>query len=145
MTSGLEKLRQRAEQTGWAIYSQIQKVISLEITFRPQLYFSLRPRKAAKPGEWYQNQLRWLITSCPGTDQSIKITTLKEHTWRANEYSAETLWRPLLRFPPARERTPLVLSLWEADLCLPLLPLLLPHLLNSKGPHKACNQGSNVQ
>ena len=50
MASGIGKLRQMAEPTGRAIYSQIQKVTSLEIASRPQLYFSSRPRKAAKSG-----------------------------------------------------------------------------------------------
>ena len=31
------------------------------------------------------------MTPCPVTDQSVEITTLKGHTWRTDEYSAETL------------------------------------------------------
>ena len=37
-------------------------VTSLEITSRPQLYFSSRPKEAAKPAGWGQDQLQWLRT-----------------------------------------------------------------------------------
>ena len=88
MANGIGKRRQMVEQTGQAVYSQAQMVAraegpgawqgaklvkqrphpqgnlsspglsSLEITSRPQLYFSSRPRKAAKPGELPQNELQ---------------------------------------------------------------------------------------
>ena len=55
-------IRQIAEQTGWAIYSQTQKVTSVEITSRSQLYFSARPREVSKPRGQRQDQLQWLMT-----------------------------------------------------------------------------------
>ena len=51
-----------AEQNGWAIHSQIQKVTCLEITSRFHLYFSSRPRKETLSGGRYQNQLQLLKT-----------------------------------------------------------------------------------
>ena len=98
------KLRQTAEHTDWAMYSQINEVTSLEITPRPQLYFSSRLRKAAKPVGRCQDQLQWLMTPCPGTDQSVETTTLEEHTWKTDECSAEIIPWDLLRFLPAKER-----------------------------------------
>ena len=50
--------RETAEHNGRALYSQIQKVTSLKITLRPQLYFSSRPKKPAKPGGLGQDQLQ---------------------------------------------------------------------------------------
>ena len=67
---------------------------SLEITSRRQLYFSSRPRKAAKPGGRCQKQLQWLKTPCPLTDQSVETRTLIGHTWKTDKYSA----KPLLGF-----------------------------------------------
>ena len=114
---------------------------SLEKTSGPQLYFSSRPRKAAKPGGWCQNQLQWLKTPCPATDQSEETMTLKGHleNW---EYSAETLSWDLPKVPtcqrerkPSRQRTQRRLSLWGAA----PFPLFFPHFfftgmcpLNSK-------------
>ena len=41
---------------------QTQKFTSLEIISRPQLSFSSRPRKEAKPVGWCQEQPQWLMT-----------------------------------------------------------------------------------
>ena len=62
---------------------------SLEITSKPQLYFSIRPRKAAKPGGPHQDQLQRLNTTVP--DHSVEIQTLKGHMWRTDKCSTETL------------------------------------------------------
>ena len=93
-----------AKQNGRAIYSQIQKVTPLEIISRPQLYFSSRPRIAIKPGRQCQDQLQWLWNSCPGTDQSVETMTLKDRTWKPDEYLLKSSLRHPPRFLPAWER-----------------------------------------
>lgn len=54
--------------------------VKLKITFWLQLCFSFRPRKAAKPEESMprppRDQTHWLTTPYPGTNQSVKTTTL---------------------------------------------------------------------
>nr|KAF6303964.1 hypothetical protein mMyoMyo1_008947 [Myotis myotis] len=70
----------------------------LKITLRPHLYFSSRPRKAAKLDKWHLAALEPATLSNdppdphpgPGTDQSVESTTFKEHTWKADEYPNET-------------------------------------------------------
>ena len=48
------------------------------MAFRPQLCFSSRPRKAAKPDKqhrgWHQDQRHCLTTLCPSTDRSVETT-----------------------------------------------------------------------
>ena len=105
----------------------MQKVTSPEITSRSQLYFSSKPRKAEKPGGWPQDQLQWLTTPCSGTDQSVEIVTLEGHTWRTDEYSAETLsWElqdshPQERDKNLKHRTQLTGSFWGAASAISLL------------------------
>ena len=49
----------------------------LEVTCRPQVYFSSRPRKAAKASGQCQDELQRLKTPCPVTDHSEEIMTLR--------------------------------------------------------------------
>lgn len=52
-----------------------------------------------------QELLHWLMTSWSGSNQSVDTINLKEHTWKANEYSTETLpWDFPQDFTPARQR-----------------------------------------
>ena len=101
-------MRQIDEQTGQEIYSQTQKLISLEITSRPQLHFSSRPRKAAEPGGRHQD------LPPPPSARTIDLPwpwpISKDHS--PERVYLENWWtfywnphlRPLLRFPTARER-----------------------------------------
>ena len=144
------KLGQKTKQTGWAICCQIQKLTSWEITSRPQLHFGFRPRKAAKPGGQCQNQVQWLTTSWPGSDQSVGTSTLKGHTWK----TWWILWSPLRQPPTTQPLKALktldpVLTLSPRSMPVPFPSLSFPpqehisHFLSSRGPHKACNLGSN--
>ena len=68
-------------------------------TSRPHLCFSSRPRKTANQtsvwGEeerahgWHQDQLHWLMTSCPVTNQSVETMTTKGHPCKTDKYSIE--------------------------------------------------------
>ena len=40
---------------------------------------------------WHQDQLHWLMTSCPGTNQCVETMTLRGHTGTTDEYSMEIL------------------------------------------------------
>ena len=77
---------------------------SLDVTSRPQLFFSSWCRKAAKPGGWHQDQLQWLMT--PATDQSVDGDHDPERAHLENWW--RLYWnpplRPSLRFWPVRKR-----------------------------------------
>ena len=122
----------------WPLATFPAGLSSPEITSRPQLCFSSRPRKAAKPGGQCQNQLQWLKTPCPATDQSVETTTLEGDTWRTNRYSTETLpwdlpWDSQERDKSLRTKDPACqLSLWGASSLPHSLPFLLSPLLSSQ-------------
>ena len=128
LANGIVKLRQTAEHNGRAIHSQGQMVTrerlrkaklgskdltsqgnltspglgSLQITSRSQLYFSSRPRKAAKPGGQLQDRWQWLKTS--------QWSIIRDHNPKRSHL--ENWWifcwnpplRAPLRFQPAGER-----------------------------------------
>ena len=99
---------------------------SLEIPSTPQLYFSSRPRKAAKPGGRSQKN------PCPVIDQSVETTTLKGRTWRTDNYSTESSPETSPTIPTCRRaledsKDPeWVLSLWGAAHAMPF-PSFFPH------------------
>ena len=116
MASGVGKLRQIA---GWKALSARQgaklgksgpclqgklyspALSSLEVTSRPQMYLSSMPRKAAIPGGWQSEPT--VMTEGPLTEQSVETLTLRGHTWRTGEYSAELSPEISPKIPPCKK------------------------------------------
>ena len=72
----------------------------LETVSRPQLYFSSKPRKAAKLGEQCQNQLKTLPCHWPVSGDHDSERAHQESQWK---FYWNPPLRPPLRFLPVRE------------------------------------------
>ena len=105
------------------------------MTSRPQLCFSSRPRKAARPSR----PTPWLTSGPdvmtnapnPNTDQSVETSTQKGHTWKVDEFSFEILpwelpWNPHLWKTDKRRRTQCSFSLSLPTLSLSDFQLVCP-------------------
>ena len=115
------KLRQIDEQTGQAIYSQVQMVTRVkgrgktgETRPHPQGNLSslafppwgshLRPPTMFQLQAKTSSKTRWATPEPTATTRLPGLALLKGCTWRADEYSTEAFPRPPLRFLPARRR-----------------------------------------
>ena len=123
--------------------------------------FQFQAQKSGKAGVWGargrgdtrvegQDQLWWIITLCPSTDQSEGTAALKGHTWEVNEFCVEMSPGTFPEIPAfGKQIKPLKMEdpYWGPFLSLehtrsfPTSPLLSPGvlplpflLLNSKSP-----------